>query len=214
MRIQQLSSEEALPVPSRGHSVNRIFQPESVDGMGKEQEIEEMVRHGHKKAICVVRARQERTGILYTDRRRIGAPEDVLTIFGRLFERAGVEQLMAAALTRDGEPVAVRVIAVGGVDSCMVSVAEVLKFILLSNCPTILLVHNHPSGNVTPSEEDITITTRIKEAAAIVGLCLLDHVIVGDQRHGYSLAGDREICLPKEKKDHMENTVKKKQKGA
>lgn len=214
MRIQQRSSEEALPVPSAGHSVYRMSIPEGMEDMGKEQEIEETVKHRRKKAVCVVRARQERTGILYTDRRRIGSPEEVLATFGRLFDRAGVEQMIAAALTTGGEPVAVRLIAVGGVDSCMVSVAEVLKFTLLSNCPAVLLVHNHPSGNVKPSKEDRKITNQIREAAKLIGLRLLDHVIVGDRRHGYSFTGDQEIRLPEEDGGGMKYAENKKQKGA
>lgn len=125
-----------------------------LNGKGKETEILEVVRQGRKKAICVVRARQERTGILYTDQRRMKKPEDILAAFGRLFERAGVEQLVAVALTQIGEPVAVQLIAVGGVNSCMVSVAEVLKLALLSNTPGILMLHNHPSGSIRPSAED------------------------------------------------------------
>lgn len=192
----------------------RTSIPEDAKDMGQEQEIEETVKHRRKKAICVVRARQERTGILYTDRSRISGPEDVLATFGRLFDRAGVEQMIAAALTTGGEPVAVRLIAVGGVDSCMVSVAEVLKFTLLSNCPAVLLVHNHPSGNIKPSEEDRKITDQIKEAAAIVGLRFLDHVIVGDRRYGYSIMGEQEIFLSKEDGDCAERTKKEKRKGA
>lgn len=147
------------------------------------------------KAICVVRTRQERTGILYTDQRRMKRPEDILAAFGRLFERAGVEQLVAVALTQIGEPVAVQLMAVGGVNSCMVSVAEILKLALLSNTPGILLLHNHPSGSIRPSAEDRGITERVKTAAEIVGVHLVDHIIVGDMRHGYSILREQEIYL-------------------
>ncbi len=170
--------------------------PSVTDGMGKEREHSEMAKTERLKAVCVVRARQERTGILYTDRRLMKKPEDVLSAFGRLFDRAGVEMLYAAALTKRGEPVAVQLIAVGGVDFCMVSVAEILKLALLSNCPSFLLAHNHPSGDICPSEEDKAITERVEKAAEIVGIRMVDHLIIGDMRNGYSIKYEQEVHLP------------------
>lgn len=169
--------------------------PAMAGGMRKERELSEMAGRNRWKAVCVVRARQERTGILYTDRRLVKKPEDVLSAFGRLFDRAGVEMLYAAALTKRGEPVAVQMIAVGGVDSCMVSVPEILKLALLSNCPAFLLVHNHPSGDICPSEEDRAITERVEKAAEIVGIQLVDHLIIGDMRNGYSIKYGQEVHL-------------------
>lgn len=160
---------------------------------GKERELHELAGTGRRKAVCVVRARQERTGILYTDQRLIKRPEDVLAAFGRLFDRAGVEQLYAVSLTKRGEPVAVQMIALGGVDSCMVSVAEIMKLTLLSNCPSFLLIHNHPSGSILPSEEDKAVTERVEKAAEIMGLQLMDHLIVGDLRNGYSMKYEKEV---------------------
>lgn len=170
--------------------------PAMAGGMGKARELSEMAERNRRKAVCVVRARQERIGILYTDRRLVKKPEDVLSVFGKLFDRAGVEMLYAAALTKRGEPVAVQMIAVGGVDSCMVSVPEILKLALLSNCPAFLLVHNHPSGDICPLEEDRAITERVEKAAEIVGIQLVDHLIIGDMRNGYSIKYGQEVHLP------------------
>ena len=172
------------------------IQQNRTDGMGRGQELEEIMRGHRRKAVCVVRARQERTGILYTDQRLIKKPEDILAAFGRLLDRAGVEHLLAVSLTQRGEPVAVQLMSVGGVDSCMVSVAEIIKLALLSNCPSVLLIHNHPSGSVEPSKEDRDITERVEKAASIMGIHLTDHIIVGDLRNGYSIRGERKIHLP------------------
>ena len=170
--------------------------PVMAGGMGKARELSEMAERNRRKAVCVVRAGQERTGILYTDRRFVKKPEDVLSAFGKLFDRAGVEMLYAAALTKRGEPVAVQMIAVGGVDSCMVSVPEILKLALLSNCPAFLMVHNHPSGDICPSEEDRAITERVEKAAEIVGIQLVDYLIIGDMRNGYSIKYGQKVHLP------------------
>jgi DNA repair protein RadC len=57
----------------------------------------------------------------------------------------------------------------------------------LSSAAALLLIHNHPSGDPTPSKEDFEITNRLKEASELLGIRLLDHVIIGDPRH-YSFA--------------------------
>ena len=172
----------------------------------REQALEDMIRTGRKKAVFVVRARQERTGILYTDARLLNSPEDVLRAFGRLFERAAVEQMLAVAITNRGEPVAVRLIAVGGVDSCMVSVAEIMKFVLLANCPRVLLIHNHPSGSLKPSKEDQAVTERVEKAAELIGLALTDHIIVGDRQNGYSIKYEKIIYIQTDQAEESERS--------
>lgn len=164
--------------------------------MGKEIELEEMIRSGaYKKRIAVVRAKQERTGVLFSDVMALQQPEDVLRTFGGLFENAGVEQVLAVALTKKCEPVAVQIIAIGGVSSCHVSIAEILKLALLSNSTGILLLHNHPSGSVYPSTEDRNMTERVKKAGQLVDIELVDHIIVGSRRAGYSIGSEKQIYL-------------------
>jgi len=70
---------------------------------------------------------------------------------------------------------------------------EVLKTVLLANGVSIVLVHNHPSGDPTPSEEDLALTRRLKAAAELMGIRLLDHVVLGDGRFR-SLAEDGQLC--------------------
>jgi DNA repair protein RadC len=67
----------------------------------------------------------------------------------------------------------------GNVNSSVVGVREVFQKALLANAVSIILMHNHPSGNCTPSREDINITKRLVEAGHIVGVEVLDHIIIG-----------------------------------
>jgi DNA repair protein RadC len=67
----------------------------------------------------------------------------------------------------------------GNVNSSVVGVREVFQKALLANAVNIVLMHNHPSGNCTPSREDINITKRLVEAGHIVGVEVLDHIIIG-----------------------------------
>lgn len=72
----------------------------------------------------------------------------------------------------------------GNVNSSIFSVREILQKALLANAVSIILMHNHPSGDPTPSREDINVTVRLADAGRIVGIDLLDHLIIG--RPGYT----------------------------
>lgn len=68
----------------------------------------------------------------------------------------------------------------GTVDSSFVSPREIFQKLLLMNATAFVMVHNHPSGDVSESEDDIYATNRIKSASDIMGISLLDHIIIGD----------------------------------
>lgn len=71
----------------------------------------------------------------------------------------------------------------GGIDNCHVDPAEVFKAALVTNSPAFILVHNHPSGIVEPSLNDVDLTSRIFAGADILNLQFLDNMIVGDGRY-------------------------------
>lgn len=71
-----------------------------------------------------------------------------------------------------------KILFVGTINASMVFPREIFKEALLLNSPNIILVHNHPSGNLSPSQEDISLTKRIKEAGQLMGVKVLDHIIV------------------------------------
>lgn len=68
----------------------------------------------------------------------------------------------------------------GNVNSSIVGTREVFQKALLANAVSIILMHNHPSGDCTPSREDVEVTKRLVEAGKILGVQVLDHIIVGD----------------------------------
>jgi DNA repair protein RadC len=72
-------------------------------------------------------------------------------------------------------------------NSSIVHPREIFKVAILSNSATIIIFHNHPSGHVEPSEEDITITKRLKECGKLMGIELLDHIIIGSEDRYCSL---------------------------
>ena len=75
------------------------------------------------------------------------------------------------------------IVSVGSLNASIVHPREVYKSALLSSAAAIVFVHNHPSGDPTPSREDIELTSRLKQASDLLGIRLLDHVVIGSGRH-------------------------------
>lgn len=94
---------------------------------------------------------------------------------------AAAEHFAVFAMDARNTLIAGAIVGVGGTTTCPVSAAEVLRVALLAGAPAIIVAHNHPSGDPTPSPEDIELTKRLKAACATVGIQLLDHVIVTDR---------------------------------
>lgn len=74
----------------------------------------------------------------------------------------------------------------GSLSASIAHPREIFKAAILNNAASIIIAHNHPSGIVTPSEEDIKLTQRVAECGEIMGIELLDHLIVGWQEGYYS----------------------------
>lgn len=100
------------------------------------------------------------------------------------------EHFLVFGLNNKNKLMAFTTLSVGTVNSSLVDPREVLKWALYNNAVNIIVVHNHPSGDTYPSNEDKIVTTRLKSACDIIGINLLDHIIIGDEY--YSFKGD---CL-------------------
>jgi len=107
-------------------------------------------------------------------------PGDVVNLLRNFLEGADRESFVAIYLNAKNEPNAIHVVSIGALDRCHVHPREVFKAAILANSSCIILAHNHPSGNPSPSREDIEMTSRLKKAGEILGVEVLDHVIVGD----------------------------------
>ena len=77
------------------------------------------------------------------------------------------------------------VIGVGGIDCCPYSVSNIFKTAILSNASSIFIAHNHPSGDVSPSDEDISTTKKVRAAGKVLGIELIDHIIIGNNSGVY-----------------------------
>jgi DNA repair protein RadC len=114
------------------------------------------------------------------DRPQIRTPEDAYAQLGS--EMAALEQEQLRVLLLDTKNRVLRSVTVyqGSVNSAQVRVAEVFKDAVRQNAPSLVLAHNHPSGDPTPSAADIALTLEIHRAGQILGIDVVDHLIVGD----------------------------------
>ena len=87
------------------------------------------------------------------------------------------ERMYIIALSTKGDVIGYIEHSKGTLNSSLVDVAGIFKFALLCNANSIILTHNHPSGNTTPSQEDIQVTRRVKDAGDLLSVPLLDHII-------------------------------------
>lgn len=108
----------------------------------------------------------------------ISQPLDVYNFFKRIQSEIK-EHVIALFLNTKNIPLGYELISIGSLNASIIHPREVFKGAILANAHAIILIHNHPSGDSTPSNEDILITNRIKKASEILGIELLDHIIIG-----------------------------------
>lgn len=93
------------------------------------------------------------------------------------------EECLVVVLNGGHRVVKVESLTIGTAGRCLLEPRDVLQVVLRCGGVAFALVHTHPAGTVTPSAEDVTITERIREAASLVGLRLVDHVIIAGTKH-------------------------------
>lgn len=116
------------------------------------------------------------------DRPVIRSPQDVYNLLGAEMGFFDQEHLRVLLLNTKNEVLGTREVYIGSVNSAAVRVAEVLRPAIRENCPAIIITHNHPSGDPTPSPEDILVTRQIRTSADMMDIELLDHIVIGRQR--------------------------------
>ena len=112
----------------------------------------------------------------------ITTPKDVHSLLGPEMSRLAQEQLRVLLLDIKNNVVGQRIIYVGNVNSSIVRPAEVLRPAVIEAVPSIIVSHNHPSGDPTPSPEDVACTRELAQAAKLLGIELLDHIVIGGDR--------------------------------
>ena len=114
------------------------------------------------------------------DRPVVSSPQDVFNLLGAEMRPLDQEHLKVLLLNSKNQVVGVKQVYKGNVSSAFVRVAEVLRPAVRDNCPSILVVHNHPSGDPTPSPDDVLVTRQIRTSGETMDVELLDHVVIGE----------------------------------
>lgn len=111
---------------------------------------------------------------------QITTPEDAVRILGReLLSKLDREQICIVNLDSALKPINFSVASAGALNRTLVEPREMLKASILSNAGSVIILHNHPSGNLKPSKEDYTETERIIKSFGLIGINVLDHIIIG-----------------------------------
>nr|WP_094096279.1 DNA repair protein RadC [Paenibacillus physcomitrellae] len=138
------------------------------------------MNHQLQKRINIVRVKLVRESSLLYKERSLCSPEDGYKLMRHYLADLDREAFIVVSLDTKNSPVSINVCHIGTLNATIVHPREVMKAAILSNASSIIVGHNHPSGNSSPSQEDISTTERLAEAGKIIGIELLDHIIVGN----------------------------------
>lgn len=152
-----------------------------------------MGRRPNDEKIEVVNIRMVKEPSLYSTE-KIKSPEDVLRIIAKELATYDREVFAVLNLKSNGQPINLNICSMGTLDSSMVSPREVFKSCILSNSAAFIAIHNHPSGNISPSQEDRDVTSRLLGCSELLGIKMLDHIVVaGESGSMYSFKNEGEM---------------------
>ncbi len=112
----------------------------------------------------------------------VKSPQDIANLLMAEMSLLDQEHLRVVLLNTKNQVVSMSEVYRGSVHTSLVRTAEVFREAIKQNCPALVVVHNHPSGDPTPSPEDIKVTEQLVEAGQILNIELLDHIILGQQK--------------------------------
>ena len=113
----------------------------------------------------------------------INCPQDVHNLLGPEMSLLAQEQLRVLLLNTRNQVMAQRIVYQGNVNASIVRPAEVFRAAIIDSAPSIIISHNHPSGDPSPSPEDVSITRELVEGGKLLGIEVLDHIVIGGSRY-------------------------------
>ncbi len=171
----------------KDYPVEKISQKVAYEIMSKSQEnlfirLQKIKGVGKSKASLICASVELGKRIFKNTKRKISTPEDLIPLVNH-YTLEKVEYFIAISLSAAHEIINIREIAKGGTNSAMIQPREVFSDLLCDNAVAVIFVHNHPSGNVTPSLADIDLTKRLVKGGEILGIKTLDHIIIGTDNY-------------------------------
>ena len=133
----------------------------------------------------------------------VNTPETVVHLVHELLKDYDREVFAVVNFQTNMQPINMNIVSIGALNASLVHPREMLKSVVLSNSAAVMLIHNHPSGMVRPSDEDKAVTAKLFQLLNLMEVSLLDHIILGPEEQYYSF---HENC---EKSLHGEMPVQK-----
>jgi DNA repair protein RadC len=156
-----------------GASINEL---RAVQGIGE-------AKATQIKAALELAKRMEEDDSLQITKTTVKSPDDILHIIKKELKGKKKEYFMVALLDTRNHLIAIRTVSIGSLDTSIVHPREVFLEAISNSAASVIFIHNHPSGNPDPSEEDIKLTRQLIEAGKILDIDVLDHIVVVD--NGY-----------------------------
>ena len=156
----------------REKSIEEFMQ---IKGIGKVKAIQ-------LKALCEFASRMNKP--LDYRKIKIQTPKDIVKVLQDEMKYLKTEQLKLVILNNSNEILKIQNITEGNTNMVAADAKNILCEVIKMQAPKIILIHNHPSGNLNPSQSDITFTKKIKNASEILGIQMLDHIIITE--NGYT----------------------------
>lgn len=113
-------------------------------------------------------------------------PDVAIRVMNEFLSQMDRELFCIVNLQADLTPINMNIVSVGSLNEALINPREIFKSAILSNAHSMMLIHNHPSGDLTPSTSDIQTTARMQELGELMGISLVDHIITGRNGNYYS----------------------------
>lgn len=150
---------------------------------------------GEAKAISIIAALElgkRRRGAEALEKKKITSSQDVFEYFTSIFGDSNYEEFYILLLNRANKIIKEVQISEGGISGTVADPKKIFKIAMENNSSAIILCHNHPSGNIQPSDADIKLTNKLKNAGAMLDLPVIDHIILGEENY-YSFADENTL---------------------
>jgi len=176
-----------MPVKEIAHQLLAYFGSITAVGEATVEELKRVPGIGIAKA-CQIKAafelaRRFQESLAPTEREELTTPEMIVRLVKpRLVERKK-ECFFSVLLDARNRHIRTEQVSVGSLDTTLAHPREVFDAAVHDHAPAIVVVHNHPSGDPTPSDDDIRLTRRLVEAGKVLGIKLVDHIIIAQEKY-------------------------------
>ncbi|AKB24838.1 DNA repair protein RadC [Methanosarcina sp. MTP4] len=116
-------------------------------------------------------------------KRKVRSPKDVYTLMYPKMREQKKERFITLYLDTKNQILKEETVSIGSLNASIVHPREVFKSALMESSASVIMIHNHPSGDPSPSREDIMVTEKLVEGGKLLGIDVLDHIIIGDGRY-------------------------------